>query len=177
MPSSCNVLTKPHQHLHDSSAWFSIGQHTRGHILVDAECVCSGQGGLRCRMHCLDGLTWHGATYDLAQQPVVVHTGAWHGRCSWHGERQLVVLYSSGDSQTLPIWDRALLHEAAFRLYAGAHWATPRSTMGAMGQGKSAGHSLCWLCTTLQGLLVGSGGHGAQHPQCLDDGGIWRTLW
>ena len=58
MQLSCNVLTKPHRHLHDSSPWaatFSTGQHTWGHIWVEAGCPWSGQGGQRCRMQCLDG--------------------------------------------------------------------------------------------------------------------------
>ena len=71
-------------------------------------------------MQCLDGITRDGATYDVSQQPGVVRTGAWHGTCSWHGERRLVVLYSRGDWRTLPPWDRAFLHEATFRLHAGA---------------------------------------------------------
>ena len=71
-------------------------------------------------MQCLDGVTRDGVTYNVSQQPVVVRTGAWHGTCSWHGERRLVVLYSCGDWRTLPPWDRAFLHEAAFRLHAGA---------------------------------------------------------
>ena len=48
MQLSCNVLTKPHQHLHKSSPWwavFSTGQHTRGHIWMEVGGVCSGQGG------------------------------------------------------------------------------------------------------------------------------------
>ena len=71
-------------------------------------------------MKCLDGVTRDGATYDVSQQPVVVCTGAWHATCSWHREWPLVVLYSRGAWRTLPPWDRALLHEAAFRLHAGA---------------------------------------------------------
>ena len=31
-----------------------------------------------------------------------------------------MVLYSRGDWQTLPPWDRAFLNETAFRLHAGA---------------------------------------------------------
>ena len=53
MQLSCNVLTKLHQHVHDSSPWdavFSTGQHTRGHIWVEVGGVCNGQGGGRCSM-------------------------------------------------------------------------------------------------------------------------------
>ena len=35
MQLSCNVLTKPHQHMHNTSPWsavFSTSQHTRGHL-------------------------------------------------------------------------------------------------------------------------------------------------
>ena len=39
------------------------------------------------------------------------------------------------------------------------------------------GSNWCWFGTTVQCVLVASGGHGAQHPQCLDDGGVWGTLW
>ena len=118
MQLSCNVLTKPHQHLRDSSPLSAVfsRQHTRGHIRVEEGCVCSGRRGRRCRMQCLDGVTREGATYDVSQRPVVVRTGAWHATGSW----RLVVLYSRGDWQTLAAWDRAFLHEAAFRLYAGA---------------------------------------------------------
>ena len=97
MQLSCNVFTKPHQHVHDASPWsavFSTGQHTRGHIWVEVGGVCNGRGGRRCSMECLDSVTRVGATYDVCQQPVLVRTGAWHGTCSWHGERRLVVLYS-----------------------------------------------------------------------------------
>ena len=100
MQLSCNVLTKRHQHVHDASPWsavFSTGQHTRGHLWVEVGGVCNGPGGRRCSMQCLDGVTQDGATYDVCQQPVLVRTGAWHGTCSWHGERRLVVLYSRGD--------------------------------------------------------------------------------
>ena len=123
MQLSCNLLSRPHQHLHDSSPWsavLSIGQHTRGHIWVEVGGLCSGQGGRRCSMQRLDVVTWEGATYDVSQQLVVVRTGAWHAACSWHGERRLVVLYSRGDWRTLPPWDCVFLHEAAFRLRAGA---------------------------------------------------------
>ena len=119
----CNVLTKPQQHVHDTSPWsgvFSTGQHTRGHLWVEVGGVCNSKGGRRCSMHCLDGITRDGATYDVSQQPCLVCTGAWHGTCSRHGERRLVVLYSRGDWRTLPRWDRAFLNEAAFRLHAGA---------------------------------------------------------
>ena len=111
MQLSCNVLTKPHPHLHDPSprsALFSTGQHTRGHIWVEVGGVCSVQGGRRCSMQSLDGVMRDAATYDVSQQPVVVRIGAWHATCSWHGERRLVVLYSGGDWRTLPPWDRAL---------------------------------------------------------------------
>ena len=141
MQLSCIVLTKPHQHVHHSSPWssvFSIGTYTRGHIWVQAGCVGSGQGGWRCRMQCLDGVRRERATYNVSQLPVVVRTGAWHATCSWHGERQLVVSCSRGDWQTLLAWDRAFLHEAAFGLYAGAWWATSRSTTAAMEHRKSA---------------------------------------
>ena len=123
MQLSCNVLTKPHKHVHDASPWsavFSTGQHTRGHIWVEGGGVCNGRAGRRCSMECLDGVTRVGATYDVCQQPVLVRTGAWHGTCSWHGERRLVVLYSRGDWWTLPPRDRAFLNETAFRLHAGA---------------------------------------------------------
>ena len=123
MQLSCHVLTKPHQHVHDTSPWsavFSTGQHTRGHLWVEVGGVCNGPGGRSCSMQCLDGVTRDGATYDVWQQPVLVCTGAWHGTCSWHGERRLVVLYSRGDWRTLPPWDRAFLNETAFRLHEGA---------------------------------------------------------
>ena len=123
MQLSCNVLTKPHQHVHDTSPWsalFSTGQHTRGHLWVEVGGVSNGPGGRRCSMQCLDGVTRDGATYDVCQQPVLVRMGAWHGTCSWHGERRLVVLYSRGDWRTLPPWDRAFLNETAFHLHAGA---------------------------------------------------------
>ena len=71
-------------------------------------------------MQWLDGVTHDVATYDMLHQRVVIRTFAWHGTCSWHGERQLVVLYSRGDWRTLPAWYSAFLHEAAFRLYVGA---------------------------------------------------------
>ena len=119
----CNVLTKSHQHMHDTSPWsavFSTGQHTRGHLWVEVGGVCNGPGGRRCSMQCLDGVTRDGAMYDVCQQQVLVCTGAWHGTCSWHGERRSVVLYSRGDGRTLPPWDGAFLNEAAFRLHAGA---------------------------------------------------------
>ena len=70
MQLSCNVLTKPHQHVHDASPWsavFSTGQHTRGHIWVEVGGVCNGRGGRRCSMECLDGVTRVGATYDVCQ--------------------------------------------------------------------------------------------------------------
>ena len=91
---SCNVMTKPLQHLHDSSPWstvFSTGQHTRGHKWVEAGCVCSGQGGRRCIMQFLDVVTRDCATYNVSQQPVVLSTGAWHETCLWHRQRRLVV--------------------------------------------------------------------------------------
>ena len=50
MQLSCNVLTKPHQYVHDASPWsavFSTGQHTRGHIWVEVGGVCNGRGGRR----------------------------------------------------------------------------------------------------------------------------------
>ena len=120
---SCNVLTKPHQHVHNTPPWsavFSTGQHTRGHLWVEVGGVSNGPGGWRCSMQCLDGVTRDGATYNVCQQPVLVRTGAWHGTCSWHGERRLVVLCSRGDWRTLPPWDRVFFNETAFRLHAGA---------------------------------------------------------
>ena len=36
-------------------------------------------------------------------------------------------------------------------------------------------YSWFWLGKTLQCLLVAFGAHRAQHPRCLDDGGIWGT--
>ena len=123
MQLSCNVLTKPHQHVHDASLWsavFSTGQHTRGHLWVEVGGVCNGPAGRICSMQCLASVTRDGAAYDVCQQPVLVRTGAWHGTFSWHGERRLVVLYSRGDWWTLPPRDRAFLNETAFRLHAGA---------------------------------------------------------
>ena len=119
----CNVLTKPHQHVHEASPWsavLSTGQRTRGRLWVELGGVSNGPGGRRCSMRCLDDVTRDGATYDVCQQPVLVRTGAWHGTCSWHWERRLVVLYSCGEWRTLPPWDRAFLNETAFRLHAGA---------------------------------------------------------
>ena len=48
MQLSCNVLTKPHQHVHDASPWsavFSTGQHTRGHLWVEVGGVSIGTAG------------------------------------------------------------------------------------------------------------------------------------
>ena len=39
------------------------------------------------------------------------------------------------------------------------------------------GYNWSWLGTTLQCLFVASGGHGGQHPECLDEEGVWGTLW
>ena len=68
MQSSCNVVTKRQQHVHDTSPWsavFSTGQHTRGHLWVEPGGVCNGPGGWRCSMQCLDGVTRDGATYNV----------------------------------------------------------------------------------------------------------------
>ena len=56
----CNVLTKLHQHVHDTSPWsavFSTGQHTRGHFWVEVGGVCDRPRGRICSMQCLDGVT------------------------------------------------------------------------------------------------------------------------
>ena len=45
------------------------------------------------------------------------------------------------------------------------------------GMENALGYNRCWLGTPLQCLLVACGGHGAQHPQCLDDEGVCGTLW
>ena len=110
MQLSCNVLTKPHQHVHHPPSWsavFFTSQHTRRHLWMGVGGVSNGQGGRRYSMQCLDGVIWDGATYHVCQQPVLVRAGAWHGTCSLHGERRLVVLFSRGDWHTLPPWDRA----------------------------------------------------------------------
>ena len=39
------------------------------------------------------------------------------------------------------------------------------------------GYNWCWLGTTLQCLLVASGGHEGQHAGCLDEEGVWGPLW
>ena len=39
MQLSCNVLTKPHQHLHDSSPFPAPGQHTNTHMGGGRWCV------------------------------------------------------------------------------------------------------------------------------------------
>ena len=39
------------------------------------------------------------------------------------------------------------------------------------------GYNWCWLGTTLQCLLVVSGGHEGQHAGCLDEEGVWGPLW
>ena len=38
-------------------------------------------------------------------------------------------------------------------------------------------HNWCWLGTTLQCLLLATGGHGAFHNECPDDVAVWATLW
>ena len=66
------------------------------------------------------------------------------------------------------------LHSAYVQVHSGALGGAPRRPWG---MENPLGYNQCWLGTTLQCLLVASGGHGAQHPQCLDDGGVWGTLW
>ena len=46
-----------------------------------------------------------------------------------------------------------------------------------MGNGESIWGNWCWLGTTLQCLLVASGGHGGQHAGCLDEEGVWGPSW
>ena len=82
MQLSCNVLTKPHQHVHDTSpcsAMFSTGQHTPGHLWVEVGGVSNGPAGRRCSMQCLDGVTRDGATYDVCRQP-----SRTYGCMAWH---------------------------------------------------------------------------------------------
>ena len=66
------------------------------------------------------------------------------------------------------------LHSAYMQVHSGPLGGAPRRPWG---MANPSGYNWCWLGTTLQCLLVLSGGHGGQRAQCLDDGGVWGTLW
>ena len=72
------------------------------------------------------------------------------------------MVYPRGDWRTLPRWGRAFLNETAFRLHAGAKWATWWSTAATMGNGDSI-----WV----QLVLVGY--HNAVPVRGV--GWTWRT--
>ena len=53
----------------------------------------------------------------MTEDALVIRTGAWHATCGWTGTRYLALLYTRG---TLPVQERRLLHDYAFRLPRGA---------------------------------------------------------
>ena len=66
------------------------------------------------------------------------------------------------------------IHSAYMQVHSGPLGGAPRRPWG---MENPYGYNWCWLGTTLQCLLVASGGHGGQHAACLDEEGVWGPLW
>ena len=87
------------------------------------------------------------------------------------------MLYSRGDWRTLPPWtvhSSMRPHSAYMQVHSGPLVGAPRRPWGMENLYR---YNWCWLGTTLQCLLVASGGHGGQHAGCLDEEVVWRPLW
>ena len=65
-------------------------------------------------------------------------------------------------------------HSACMQVHSGPLGGAPRRPWG---MENPHGYNWCWLGTTLQCLLVASGGHEGQHAGCLDEEGVWGPLW
>ena len=84
------------------------------------------------------------------------------------------VVVTGGHSHHGTMHSSTRLQPAHMQVHSGPLGGAPRRSWGIE---NPPGYNWCWLGTTLQCLLVVSGGHGGQHPQCLDDGGVWGILW
>ena len=84
------------------------------------------------------------------------------------------LVVNGGHSHHGTVHSSTRLHSAYEQVHSGPLGGAPRRPWG---MENPQGYNWCWFGTTMQCLLVASGGHGAHHPQCLDDGGIWGTLW
>ena len=60
-------------------------------------------------------------------------------------------------------------HSAYMQVHSGPVGGAPRRPWGTE---NPYGYNWCWLGTTMQSLLVASGGHGGQHASCLDEEGV-----
>ena len=128
-------------------------------------------------MQCLDGVTRDGARLMYLSNRI------WyirvHGMALVHGTGRggwwcYTLVVTGGHSRHGIVRSSMRTHSAYMQVHSGPLGGAPRRPWG---MENPAGYSWCWLGTTLQCLPVASSGHGGQQPQCLDDGGVWGTLW
>ena len=136
-------------------------------VKVDGDVVCSAWmvlPGMSQRMMYPNNRFWYARVHGIA----LVHGT---GRGGWWCYTSVV----TGEHSRHGIVHSSMrLHSAYMQVHSGQLGGAPRRPWA---MEKPSGYNWCWLGTTLQCLLVASGGHGGQHPQCVDDGGVWDALW
>ena len=88
------------------------------------------------------------------------------GRGSWWWCTPVV---TGGHSRRGTVHSSMRPHSAYMQVHSGPLGGAPRRPWG---MENPYGYNWCWLGTTLQCLLVVSGGHGGQHAGCLDEEGV-----
>ena len=83
-------------------------------------------------------------------------------------------MVTGGHSRRGTVHSSMTPHSAYMQVHSGPLGGAPRRPWGMESPYR---YNLCWLGTTLQCLLVASGGHGGQHARCLDEEGVWGPLW
>ena len=136
-------------------------------VNVDGDAICSAwmvlQGMVQHMMYHSNRL-WYVQVHGMPP----IHG---MGRGSWWCYTLVV---TGGHSHHGTVHSSTRLHSPYMQVHSGPLGGAPRRPWG---MENPPGYNCCWFGTTLQCLLVASGGHGAQHPQGLDDGGIRGTLW
>ena len=156
---------------------FSKGRHVGGEIWVEEGGVGSAPQGRPGRRQRPDGINRPGHRYRVNRQPVVVRTGAWnatsHGKgtgdwwCFTALENGRVCLHRGASSCTN-------MPSACLQVTGGPQGGARQRPCG---MANPPSHNWCWLGTTLQCLLLASGGKDAFHDECPDDVVVWATLW